>query len=215
MVDGEFVINPTEEQRKVSRMSTTVASTSERIAMIEAGADCVSDDEMYNAIMFGHEANQKIITFINDIKNEIGKPKFEFASLEPDHDMFEAIKAFAEEDVKVALDTDDKTVRDERLKPIYEAVHEKFDEIYPEQEALIDECLYKTQKFIVRRWLLDARARSAFFPEFTVPVCSPEVRLRFSPLPHSAPLPTSSSSTASTARQRRDISTTTTSRATP
>ena len=159
MVDGEFVINPTEEQRKVSRMSTTVASTSERIAMIEAGADCVSDDEMYNAIMFGHEANQKIITFINDIKNEIGKPKFEFASLEPDHDMFEAIKAFAEEDVKVALDTDDKTVRDERLKPIYEAVHEKFDEIYPEQEALIDECLYKTQKFIVRRWLLDEQKR--------------------------------------------------------
>ena len=144
MVDGEYVINPTEEQRKVSRMATTVASTSERIAMIEAGADCVSDDEMYNAIMFGHEANQKIISFINDIKNEIGKPKFEFASLEPAPEMFEAVKAFAEEDVKVALDTDDKTVRDERLKPIYEAVHAKFDEIYPEQEAAIDECLYKT-----------------------------------------------------------------------
>ena len=159
MVDGEYVINPTEEQRKVSRMATTVASTSERIAMIEAGADCVSDDEMYNAIMFGHEANQKIISFINDIKNEIGKPKFEFASLEPAPEMFEAVKAFAEEDVKVALDTDDKTVRDERLKPIYEAVHAKFDEIYPEQEAAIDECLYKTQKYIVRRWLLDEQKR--------------------------------------------------------
>ena len=73
--------------------------------------------------------------------------------------MFEAIKAFAEEDVKVALDTDDKRIRDERLKPIYEAVHEKFDEIYPESEALIDECLYKTQKFIVRRWLLDEQKR--------------------------------------------------------
>ena len=159
MIDGEYVINPTEEQRKVSRMATTVASTSERIAMIEAGADCVSDDEMYNAIMFGHEANQKIIAFINDIKNEIGKPKFEFASLEPAPEMFEAVKAFAEEDVKVALDTDDKTVRDERLKPIYEAVHAKFDEIYPEQEAAIDECLYKTQKYIVRRWLLDEQKR--------------------------------------------------------
>ncbi len=159
MVDGEFVINPTEEQRKVSKMSTTVASTSERIAMIEAGADCVSDEDMYNAIMFGHEANQKIISFINDIKAEIGKPKFEFTSLEPDHEMFEAIKAFAEEDVKAALDTDDKTIRDERLKPIYEAVHAKFDEIYPEQEAMIDECLYKTQKFIVRRWLLDEQKR--------------------------------------------------------
>ncbi len=159
MIDGEYVINPTEEQRKVSKMATTVASTSERIAMIEAGADCVSDDDMYNAIMAGHEANQSIIKFINEIKDEIGKPKFEFASLEPDHDMFEAIKAFAEEDVKVALDTDDKTVRDDRLKPIYEAVHAKFDEIYPEQEAAIDECLYKTQKFIVRRWLLDEQKR--------------------------------------------------------
>ena len=159
MIDGEYIINPTEEQRKVSQMATTVASTSTRIAMIEAGANCVSDDDMYNAIMAGHEANQKIISFIEEIKAEIGKPKFEFASLEPDHDMFEAIKAFAEEDVKVALDTDDKRIRDERLKPIYEAVHEKFDEIYPESEALIDECLYKTQKFIVRRWLLDEQKR--------------------------------------------------------
>lgn len=124
MIDGEYIINPTEEQRKVSQMATTVASTSTRIAMIEAGANCVSDDDMYNAIMAGHEANQKIISFIEEIKAEIGKPKFEFASLEPDHDMFEAIKAFAEEDVKVALDTDDKRIRDERLKPIYEAVHE-------------------------------------------------------------------------------------------
>ena len=159
MIDGEYIINPTEEQRKVSQMATTVASTSSRIAMIEAGANCVSDDDMYNAIMAGHEANQKIISFIEEIKAEIGKPKFEFASLEPDHDMFEAIKAFAEEDVKVALDTDDKRIRDERLKPIYEAVHAKFDEIYPESEALIDECLYKTQKFIVRRWLLDEQKR--------------------------------------------------------
>ena len=87
MVDGEYIINPTEEQRKVSKMATTVASTSSRIAMIEAGADCVSDDDMYNAIMAGHEANQKIISFIEEIKAEIGKPKFEFASLEPDHDM--------------------------------------------------------------------------------------------------------------------------------
>ncbi len=159
LVDGEIVINPNAEQRKVSDMSTTVASTDSRIAMIEAGANCVSDEVMYNAIMAGHEANQKIIEFIKGIVAEIGKPKFEYPSNEPDHEMFEAIKAFAEEDVKAALDTDDKTVRDERLKPIYEAVHAKFDEIYPEQEAMIDECLYKTQKFIVRRWLLDEQKR--------------------------------------------------------
>ncbi len=158
-VDGEYVINPTKEQRKVSRMAVTVASTDSRIAMIEAGADCVTDDVMYNGIMAGHEANQKIIEFIKGIQSEIGKPKFEYPSNEPDHDMFEAIKSFCEEDVKAALDTDDKTVRDERLKPIYEAVHEKFDEIYPDMEAKIDECLYKTQKFIVRRWLLDEQKR--------------------------------------------------------
>ena len=73
--------------------------------------------------------------------------------------MFEAIKAFCIDDIKNAMDTDDKKVRDERLKPIYEAVHEKFDEIYPEQEAIIEECLYKVQKFVVRRWLLDEQKR--------------------------------------------------------
>ena len=159
LVDGEIVINPNAEQRAKSDMATTVASTSERIAMIEAGANCVSDEVMYNAIMAGHEANQHIINFIKGIQAEIGKEKFSYPSNEPDHDMFEAIKAFAEEDIKVALDTDDKTVRDERLKPIYEKVHEHFDEIYPECEAKIDECLYKTQKFIVRRWLLDEQKR--------------------------------------------------------
>ncbi len=159
LVDGEYVINPNKEQRAVSKMAVTVASTDSRIAMIEAGADCVSDDVMYGGIMAGHEANQKIIEFIKGIQAEIGKPKFEYPSNEPDHDMFEAIKEFCEEDVKAALDTDDKTVRDERLKPIYEAVHEKFDEIYPDMEAKIDECLYKTQKFIVRRWLLDEQKR--------------------------------------------------------
>ena len=158
-IDGEYVINPNKAQRAVSKMAVTVASTDSRIAMIEAGADCVSDEVMYNGIMAGHEANQKIIEFIKGIQAEIGKEKFSYPSNEPDHDMFEAIKEFCEEDVKVALDTDDKTVRDERLKPIYEAVHEKFDEIYPEMEAQIDDCLYKTQKFIVRRWLLDEQKR--------------------------------------------------------
>ena len=157
MIDGEYIINPTEEQRKVSQMATTVASTSTRIAMIEAGANCVSDDDMYNAIMAGHEANQKIISFIEEIKAEIGKPKFEFASLEPDHDMFEAIKAFAEEDVKVALDTDDKNVRDARLQPIIDAVHEKFDEQCEDNTAVLDEVMYKLQKKIVRNWLYEGK----------------------------------------------------------
>ena len=158
-VDGEYVINPTAEQREKSQMAVTVASTDKLIAMIEAGANEVSDEVMYNGIMAGHEANQKIIEFIKGMQAEIVKAKFEYPSNEPDPEMLAAVMEFATEDVKLALDTDDKTVRDERLKPIYEKVHEHFDPIYPECEAKIDECMYKTQKNVVRRWLLDEQKR--------------------------------------------------------
>lgn len=159
LVDGQFVINPTAAQKEKSEMAVTVASTDSRIAMIEAGANGVSDEDMYDGIMAGHNANQHIIEFIKGIQAEIGKDKFTYPSNEPDSEMFEAIKEFAIDDIKVALDTDDKKVRDARLVPIYDAVHEKFDEIYPDSEAKIDECLYKTQKFVVRRWLLDEQKR--------------------------------------------------------
>lgn len=158
-VDGEIVINPTAEQKEKSQMAVTVASTDSRIAMIEAGANEVSDDVMYNGIMAGHAANQPIIELIKKMKEEIGKEKFSYPSNEPDEEMLTAIKEFAIEDIRLALDTDDKTVRDARLKPVYEKVHEKFDEIYPDSAAKIDECLYKTQKYVVRRWLLDEKKR--------------------------------------------------------
>ena len=159
LIDGEFIINPTAEQRKLSQRAVTVASTDERIAMIEAGANEVSDEDMFNGIMAGHAENQKIIEFIKGIQREIGKEKFSYPSNKPDPEMFEEIRDFAIDDVKAALDTDDKTVRDERLKPVYEKVHEHFDEIYPDQAAKIDECMYLTQKFVVRRWLLDEQKR--------------------------------------------------------
>ena len=159
LVDGEFIINPNAAQRKVSQMAVTVASTDERIAMIEAGANEVSDEDMYNGIMAGHEANQKIIEFIKGIQAEIGKEKFQYPSNKPEPGMFEAIRDYAEDAVRAALDTDDKNVRDERLKPVYEDVHEHFAAEYPEQEAKIDECLYLTQKYVVRRWLLDEQKR--------------------------------------------------------
>ena len=117
------------------------------------------DDVMYNGIMAGHKANQAIIEFIKGIQAEIGKAKFSYPSNEPDEDMLNAVKEFAIDDIRAALDTDDKNVRDERLAPIYEKVHEKFDEVYPDQAAKIDECLYKTQKYVVRRWLLDEQKR--------------------------------------------------------
>ncbi len=155
LVDGEYVINPTAAQEKVSDMHVTVASTADLVAMIEAGANEVSNEVMFDGIMAGHAANQQIVEFINGIVAEIGKPKFPFTSNDPDPEMYEAIKDFAIEAVRAALDTDDKRVRDERLKPVYEDVHAKFDELYPEQEVKIEECLYKLQKYVVRRWLLD------------------------------------------------------------
>ena len=159
LVEGQIVLNPTAEQQAKNDLQLTVSSTSDLVAMIEAGANQVPDDVMFDAIMTGHRENQKIVEFINSIVAEIGKPKFTFESSNPDTEMFEAIKEFAIDDVKFALDTDDKTVRDERMLPIYDKVHEKFDEIYPEQELKIDDCMYKLQKFVVRRWLLDEGKR--------------------------------------------------------
>ena len=159
MVDGQFVINPTAEEEKRSEMHVTVASTADLVAMIEAGANEVDNDTMFDAIMAGHAANQEVVEFINSIVKEIGKPKFDFVSNDPDPAMFEAIKEFAIDDVKAALDTDDKRIRDERLIPVYDAVHAKFDEVYADQIEKIDECLYKLQKYVVRRWLLDEGKR--------------------------------------------------------
>lgn len=155
MIDGQFVINPTSEQQKKSRMAVTVASTDKKVAMIEAGADQVTDEEMFDAIMFGHKANQQVIEFIKKIREEVGVPKMEFTSNDPSHEMYEDVEAIAIDKVRVALDTDDKRVRDEALLPIYAEVHEKLDEKYPEEIEKLDDCLYKLQKFVVRRWLLD------------------------------------------------------------
>ena len=159
LVDEEIIINPTVKQREKSSLFLTVASTSELIPMIEAGADEVSDEKMFEAIMVAHEANKEIIKFIKDIKSQIGKEKFIYESSEPSKEMFEDIKNYSEKYLEAALYTDDKTVRDSRLVPIYEDVHKKFDEIYPEEEKKIDECLYKVQKHIVRRWLLNEQKR--------------------------------------------------------
>ncbi len=159
LVDGKYVINPTLEERAKTEMTVTVASTDSLVAMIEAGANEISNEVMFDGIMFAHEENKKIVEFIKSIVAEIGKEKISFESNDPSEELYEAIKAFAIEDVKVALDTDDKRIRDERLAPIYDAVHAEFDEKFPEEAAKIDDCLYKLQKFIVRRWLLDEGKR--------------------------------------------------------
>lgn len=157
LVDGQIVLNPTLEQRAKTDLVLTVAGTAEKIVMIEAGANEVPEDTMLEAILTGHEEIKKMVAFINDIRSQIGKPKFAFESQEVDHDLFDAIEEFASERVKFALDTNDKNVRDERLAPIVDDIHTKFDEEYPEKIAMIDECIYKLQKKIVRAWLYEGK----------------------------------------------------------
>ena len=155
MVDGKPVINPTLAQREVSDMELTVAASEKKIVMIEAGANEISDDDMFNAIMKAHEEIKGLIGFINSIVAEVGKPKFDYPSCELDHDMFDEVFAFCEKDVMHALDTDDKNVRDARMVPIQDAIVAEFEEKYPEIGAIMGELIYKIQKKIVRRWLLE------------------------------------------------------------
>ncbi len=159
IVDGEIVINPTLEQRAKTTLDLTVSSTADLVAMIEAGGDEIPDDVMFDAIMKGHEVNKEIVKFINGIVAEIGKPKFEFESNDPDPVIMAEIEAFCIEDVKKALDTDDKLVRDAALLPIYNAVHEKFDEKFEGNEAKLDEIMYLVQKHVVRDWLKNEKKR--------------------------------------------------------
>jgi len=109
--------------------------------------------------MLAHREIKDLLVFINAIVDEIGKPKFEYPSCELDHDMFDEIFAFCEKDLMVALDTDDKTVRDARIAPIYDAIVEKFSEKYEGLSGMMEELLYKMQKKIVRRWLLVDKKR--------------------------------------------------------
>ena len=161
LVDGEFVINPTEAQREVSDLNLTVAGSAKKVVMIEAGANEVPEDTMFAAIMFAHDEIKKICAFIQQIQDEIGKPKFEYEHMVVDEELFADIRGYAEDAVKQAMDTDDKTVRDARLAVVYDDVYAHFEEKYPNEEfkAQIDEALYKLQKTVVRNWLMYDKKR--------------------------------------------------------
>ena len=159
LVDGKIIVNPTYEEQKKSDLQLTVAATREKVVMIEAGANEVDDDTMYEAIMMAHKEIKDLLVFIDAIVKEIGKPKFSYASGELDHDMFDKIFAFCEKDMMEALDTDDKTVRDAKVVPIQDAIMEKFGEEYPDLGMQMPELIYKIQKKIVRRWLLVDKKR--------------------------------------------------------
>ena len=157
--DGKLMVNPTKKQRETSVLELTVAASREKVVMIEAGAKEVSDDDMFNAIMLAHAVIKQLLVFIDHIVEEVGKPKFTYESGELDHDMFDEIFAYVEDDVKAALDTDDKNVRDERMEPIQDKVMNAFLEKYPDLETVYPELIYKIQKKIVRHWLLVDKKR--------------------------------------------------------
>ena len=161
LVDGEFVINPTSAQREKSELSLTVAGTKEKVVMIEAGAKEVKEETVFDAIMFAHEEIKKICDFIAQIQAEVGKPKRAYEEHVVDEEIYHDLEAFATDKLKVALDTDDKNIREANLKVLYDEIYTHFEGKYTEEEhgALIEEAMAKLQKFIVRRWILDEGKR--------------------------------------------------------
>ena len=160
MIDGEYIINPTVEQREKSRMNLTVSSTKEKVMMIEAGADEVTDEEMFEAIMFGHRQNVELCKFIDTIVADLGKEKHSYEEHVVDHDFYDAIKELiGDSRMEEAVFTDLKQLRDERISEIKNEVNEKLFEKFgnEDEEAFAvatDEAIYKYEKETVRRMIL-------------------------------------------------------------
>ena len=155
LVNGEIVINPTEEQRKISDLTLTVAGTEQKIAMIEAGANEVSNEVMLEAIKKGHEEIKKICKFIEKMKEEIGKPKFEYKSFAVDHDLYEYIAENFTEEMKEKVQEKDKETRDNNIAELTEKISnayaEKYgEEAFEENKQQIGEAIYKLEKKCVR-----------------------------------------------------------------
>ena len=154
LVDGKLLFNPTSEQRKVSDLDVTVVSTGKKVVMIEAGANEVPNDVMFEAIRMAHEENQKQIALINQMVAEIGKPKFDYPHADFNQELFDKIVADFMDEAKAAMDTDDKNIREARWNEMIEHWHEKYLEEYPDMDQYLEEFTYKFQKKIVKAWLL-------------------------------------------------------------
>ena len=155
LVDGKLVFNPTSEQRKVSDLDVTVVSTHKKVVMIEAGANEVPNDKMFEAIKSAHEENQKVLALIDQMVTEVGKPKFEYPHADFNQELFDKIVADFMDEAKAAMDTDDKNVREARWNAMIEKWHEKYLEEYPDMDQYLEEFTYKFQKKIVKAWLLE------------------------------------------------------------
>ena len=154
-VDGEIVLNPNQEQRHNSRMDVTVAATEQKVVMIEAGADQIDDEIMYNGIVKAHEEIRKQVALINQMVSEIGKPKFTYEHADFNEELFNKIVEATMDEAKAAMDTDDKNVREARWNVLIDRWHELFLEEYPEMDKYLEEITYKFQKKIVKAWLLE------------------------------------------------------------
>ena len=154
LVDGKLVFNPDAEQRKVSDLDVTVVSTGKKVVMIEAGANEVPNDVMFEAIRSAHEENQKQIALIGQMVSEIGKPKFDYPHADFNQELFDKIVHDFMDEAKAAMDTDDKNVREARWNEMIEHWHEKYLEDYPDMDQYLEEFTYKFQKKIVKAWLL-------------------------------------------------------------
>ena len=154
-VDGQIVLNPTNEQKHASQLDLTVAATDKKVIMIEAGAKELPDDIMYDAIVAAHEDIKKQVAFINQIVAEIGRDKMTYDHADFDQELFDKIVEATMDEARAAMDTDDKNVREERWNKLIEHWHELFLEDYPEMDKYLEEITYKFQKKIVKAWLLE------------------------------------------------------------
>ena len=168
--DGEkYLFNPTQEERKTNRMTTTVAATHKKIVMIESEADQVPEDVMYEGIVQAHEHLQPVLDLIDKMVAEIGKPKFEYEHASFDEELFDELVEKEFESMEHCMDTDDKNVREARVNDWVSAMEEKYSEEHPDIMQYMDEILYKLQKKVVKKWLLagkrvDGRAMNEIRP---------------------------------------------------
>ncbi len=157
LINNEYIINPTAEQRQISQMFCTIAGTREKIVMIEAGGKEIPEDVMLNGIIFAHDEIKKIIALIDQMVEEVGKPKFVYEQATFNHELFETIMNEYMDEAKAAMDTDDKNVREDRWNAMTTSVFNKYAEEYPEVTAQWEEMTYKFQKNIVKHWLMEGK----------------------------------------------------------
>ncbi|MCI9505125.1 MAG: polyribonucleotide nucleotidyltransferase [Oscillospiraceae bacterium] len=154
-VDGQLVVNPTREQAEKSDLDVTVVSTGKKVVMIEAGANEIPNDLMFEAIQLAHSENQKQVALINQMAAEIGKEKFDYPHADFNQELFDKIVESTMDEAKAALDTDDKNVREARWNKLIDHWHELYLEDYPDMDQYLEEFTYKFQKKIVKAWLLE------------------------------------------------------------